>query len=207
VIWILLGLAVLVVASLSWWASMKEWVRKSAEEKREALQLLIERSPPLITVGVVAAQFGYYTFDIGGDHFEYRVYSHLVLLLFMSAVWLLGQLATYLPTTRPLRRWMAFGVLLLFIACAQPIPWTHWAKTNNLEARLEIFRLTQPLAPSFPKWIRPVVGQWDGWQEWLISRTRCACAIRSTRCLGSASGTCCPNAERWIFARIPWASL
>ncbi|MBW2587136.1 MAG: hypothetical protein JRD92_09350 [Deltaproteobacteria bacterium] len=172
-IWILLALAVLVVAAPAWRASAKHWATEPADEKRDALRLLIERSPPVITIGVVVAHFGYYTFNIGGDHFEYRVYSHLVLLLFVSAVWLLGQLASYLPSARPLRPRMAFGVLLLFIACAQPIPWTHWAKTHNLEDRQETFRLTERVAPSFPMPIRPLVAQWDRWQEWLIAHSVC----------------------------------
>jgi len=127
----------------------------------------------VITVAIVLAHFAYYTFDIGGDHFEYRVYSHLVLLLFVSVVWLLGQLATQLPATRPLRPWMAFGVLLVFIACALPIPWTHWAKTRDLDTRPETYRLIQPVAPSLPKWARPIVERWDGWQEWLITHSVC----------------------------------
>jgi arabinofuranosyltransferase len=173
VIWILLALAVLILASRSWWTSIGQWKKEPAEKKVDAVRLLIERSPPLITIGAVVAHFGYYTFNIGGDHFEYRVYSHLVLLLFVSAVWLLGQLATRMPERRPLRPWVAFGVLLLFIACAQPIPWTHWAKTHNLDTRRETYRLTQPVAPSFPRWIRPLVDEWDGWQEWLITHSVC----------------------------------
>jgi len=173
VIWILLALTALIVACVPWWTSIEGWTKEPAEQKREALRLLIGRLPPVITVGTVAAHFGYYTFDIGGDHFEYRVYSHLVLLLFVSAVWLLGQLANNLPATRPLRAWMASGILLLFIACAQPIPWTHWAKTHDIESRRETFRLTQPVAPSLPTWIRPVVERWDGWQEWLIAHSVC----------------------------------
>jgi arabinofuranosyltransferase len=172
VIWIVLALAVLIVASASWWTNIKEWTQEPAQ-RREAVWLLIERSPPVIAVAIVLAHFGYYTFDIGGDHFEYRVYSHLVLLIFVSAVWLLGRLATYLPESRPLRPWMAVGVLLLFIACAQPIPWTHWSKTHDLETRPETFRLIQPIASSFPKGVRPIVEKWDGWQEWLIAHSVC----------------------------------
>jgi arabinofuranosyltransferase len=68
---------------------------------------------------------------------------------------------------------VAFGVMMLFIACAQPIPWTHWAQTHDLEDRQETFRLTERVAPSFPKPIRPLVAQWDHWQNWLISHSVC----------------------------------
>jgi arabinofuranosyltransferase len=173
VIWMVLALSVLIVASAPWWKNIKEWTKEPAEKKREAVMLLIERSPPLIAVAVLIAHFGYYTFDIGGDHFEYRVYSHLVLLIFVSAVWLLGRLATHLPETRRLRPWMAFGILLVFVVCAQPIPWTHWAKTHDLETRRETYRLIQPVAPSFPKGVRPIVQKWDSWQEWLIAHSVC----------------------------------
>ena len=43
---------------------------------RERWIAWLEQSPPVITVGILVAHFGYYTFGIGGDHFEYRVYSH-----------------------------------------------------------------------------------------------------------------------------------
>jgi len=86
---------------------------------------------------------------------------------------MLAQLARYLPEKRPLQDWMVSAVLLLFIACALPIPWTHWDKTHNMEERRETFRLTMPVAPRFPSWIRPAVAKWDDWQEWLIAHSVC----------------------------------
>ena len=51
----------------------------------------------LVEAAVVATllvHFSYYTFVIGGDHFEWRVYCHLILLVFVSLVWLLDKAGT-----------------------------------------------------------------------------------------------------------------
>ena len=45
-------------------------------------------APETLAVAAVSAHVAYYTFVIGGDHFEYRVYSHLVPLLAVSGLWL-----------------------------------------------------------------------------------------------------------------------
>jgi arabinofuranosyltransferase len=172
-VWLGLALVVLCFASVSWWKAVKEFCAESRDDRLESLRLLIVRSPAAIAALVVVFHVGYYTFDIGGDHFEYRVYSHLILLLFVTAVWLLGRLAVILETTRPLRAWMAALVLSLFIVLAQPIPWVHWAKTHDLMERRDTFRLIEPVAPSFPHWARPLVEEWDKWQAWLIAHSVC----------------------------------
>jgi len=145
----------------------------TSSSSREEWVAWIQKSPAVITVGVVVAHFAYYTFRIGGDHFEYRVYSHLVLLLFVSTVWLLGRLVRCLPDESPLQRRVVLGVMVLFVASSYPIPWSHWAQTRGLETRRETFRLAQPLSPSFPSISRPIVARWDEWQAWLIDHFVC----------------------------------
>jgi arabinofuranosyltransferase len=138
---------------------------------RERWIAWLEQSPPVITVGILVAHFGYYTFRVGGDHFEYRVYSHLILLLFVSAVWLLSWIVRCWPGPKPLRSRVVFAAMLFLIVSSWPIPWSHWAQTHNRSTRAETFPLIQPLAPSFPGWARPIIARWDDWQAWLIGHS------------------------------------
>ncbi len=129
--------------------------------------------PIVITVCVVVAHVGYYTFIVGGDHFEYRVYSYLILLLFVSSLWALATLVRHLTTHRSFRLLGVYCGLILFIVSSYPIPWIHWNGTRHIEERKQSFRLIYPVAPHFPQWIRPVVSEWDAWQKWLIHRSVC----------------------------------
>lgn len=115
-----------------------------------------------VVVGALAGHFAYYTLIIGGDHFEYRVYSHLVPLLWVSFVWLLDRLAL-VPA------W-ALGLTVLSLALAQPIPWTHWAISQTYGTRLETWAMRLPVAPHFPAPLRPYVAVFDQLQDWLIVR-------------------------------------
>ncbi|GIK55367.1 MAG: hypothetical protein BroJett015_10300 [Chloroflexota bacterium] len=113
-----------------------------------------------VIVGTVLAHFAYYTLIIGGDHFEYRVYSQLVLLIFVSAVWLLNRLEFH-----------AVGALVylgLFILASWPIPWVHWQETNRVHQQDEEFFIHIPIAHRFPVWIRPYMQTFDDVQAWLI---------------------------------------
>jgi arabinofuranosyltransferase len=124
-----------------------------------------ENYPLLVMLGVVLGHFSYYTLIIGGDHFEYRVYSHLILLLFASAIWLLSRITRLAGPV--------LAGLAIFILASYPIPWTHWLETKDLKGREETLFLTRPIAQRFPSWARPVAGQWDDWQKWLIARMVC----------------------------------
>jgi arabinofuranosyltransferase len=116
----------------------------------------------IIVVGALAAHFAYYTFIIGGDHFEYRVYSQLVPLLLVSFVWLVNALA--------MRPALALSLTILSLAAALPIPWTHWALSQQRTTRLESWIMRVPVAPHFPGLLRPYVQVFDDLQDWLIQR-------------------------------------
>lgn len=116
-----------------------------------------------ITVGTVSAHVGYYTFFIGGDHFEYRVYSQLILLGFVSTVWMLSAL-----DWRPR---VAFPIFIAFILASYPVAWVHWAETQDVTKRGKSYRLIQPIAHNFPPPLRSLVAVWDSWQEWMIERS------------------------------------
>ncbi|MBM3316351.1 MAG: hypothetical protein FJY75_00720 [Candidatus Eisenbacteria bacterium] len=107
----------------------------------------------------------YYTLVIGGDHFEYRVYSHIVPLSLVAFVWMLN-LARIRP--RASLALMAAAVLL-----ALPVPWTHWAQTRRLETREETFLMRAPVAPHWPAAARWYARTFDALQDWLINRFVC----------------------------------
>jgi arabinofuranosyltransferase len=116
-------------------------------------------------VGLLRAHGLYSTFVIGGDHFEYLVYSHLVVLLWLTAIWMLLRI-------RPDRR-LLYGALAVFLLASLPIPWLHWARTSDLWTRRQSFMLKQSLADSFPPPLDRAVAAWDEWQRWLIDHNVC----------------------------------
>jgi arabinofuranosyltransferase len=131
-----------------------------------ALFWLLRRPRPsaqaAVAVAVLLAHFGYYTFAIGGDHFEYRVYSHLVPLLFVSAAWLLAQ--ARVP------RGAGVALLAAFVALSWPIPWAHHLATRDLETRAETHKLVVPVAPRLLPPLRWLASPFDDLQAWLIPR-------------------------------------
>ncbi len=118
-----------------------------------------------MVIGTLLVHFSYYTFIIGGDHFEYRVYSHLVPLIFVSCVWLLNTLRA---TSR-----QALIFIGLCVLSALPIPWTHWSMTHNMNSQQEDYRRDVPIASQFPQFIRPYIREFDTLQSWLIERLVC----------------------------------
>jgi len=97
----------------------------------------------------VLAHFLYYTVDVGGDHFEYRVYSQLVPLLALS-------LASMLMRLSPQPR-VFHGVFATYVALSLPIPWVHHAATSD-PARYETI---VAINDRFPEPVRPLVAVWD----------------------------------------------
>jgi arabinofuranosyltransferase len=117
----------------------------------------------LLVLGAIAAHIGYYTLKIGGDHFEYRIFSYLIPLVFLSAAWFLVRLTH--------RSWALHAGMAALWLMSLPIPWLHWQQTHELNEReLYLFR---PVAPLFPQPFRPLVARWDGWQHWLINHSVC----------------------------------
>jgi arabinofuranosyltransferase len=154
---------------------------------------LIERGPAWITLGTVAGHTLYYTFAIGGDHFEYRVYSHLILLSLLSLPWLAGRLS---PRPR-----FAICALLLLIATSWPIPWTHWWYTRDLDTRDDTFKLALAVSPLLPAPFSWIAEPWDEWQEWLISHSVCR-RHQEHKVFYSTQKEWYPSRE--VGARIPW---
>jgi arabinofuranosyltransferase len=131
----------------------------------DRLARVLAAAPTLALFATLAAHVGYYTLIIGGDHFEYRVYSHLVPLMFVSAAFMAAQ-----RFERPV---VVMGSVVLFVLASWPIPWGHWALTKDLQDRASTFKMTVPVASHFPLPFRPVASAWDELQAWLIPHFVC----------------------------------
>ncbi len=118
------------------------------------------RAPQCAGVLALLLHFAYYTFVVGGDHFEFRVYSHLLPLIFLAVAWSLIRLDRGPRLTLVL----AGAVLLLSL----PLPWTHWALTKDLQTRAQTHVLRMPVAPSWPAPVRWYASAFDRAQAWLI---------------------------------------
>ena len=99
-----------------------------------AREALVVAQRLLAAVGLLLAHWLYYTFVIGGDHFEYRVYSHLVVLLWMTAIWMLVRI-------RPDRRLRLRGARLSscwrrsrFPGCTGLRTRRLWTRQGDLQA-------------------------------------------------------------------------
>ena len=116
----------------------------------------------------IAAHMIYYTFLIGGDHFEFRVYSHLIPLIMVSFIWMLAALR--------LRPAAATALLALFVLCSWPIPWTHWVESQRYTSRettgflkVSVAEAISQQLPATPAWLLSYLRFYDEQQFWLIS--------------------------------------
>jgi arabinofuranosyltransferase len=115
-------------------------------------------------VATMIAHVSYYTFIIGGDHFEYRVYSHLVPLTLLSAVWMMNQLVA----RRRASRTLAVSALIALVFLSIPIPWSYWYRSRHLSTRAQTKDLRLSTAEIFPPGLRWYARWFDDLQEWLI---------------------------------------
>jgi arabinofuranosyltransferase len=148
-----------------WAALALAWLVGRLARPAAAARDAVRGLDALAVVGALLFHFGYYTFYIGGDHFEYRVYSHLVPLLFVSGAWLAARV---LP-----RPGLAAAALGVFVLASWPIPWTHWRGTRDIATWREAENLTYAVAPRLPSVLAPLTRPFDRWQAWLIERYAC----------------------------------
>jgi arabinofuranosyltransferase len=152
------------------WALLARVGRRAAREAGETrgtgmLETVKAYGLPALVVATVLLHLGYYTFVVGGDHFEYRVYSYAVPLLFVALAWALNRL--------DLKPALALGLALGFVLLSMPVPWTHWALTKDLNTRAETHVLYVPVAPAWPKPLRWYAELFDRSQSWLIEHHVC----------------------------------
>lgn len=113
----------------------------------------------------IVTHLSYYTFIIGGDHFEYRIYSFTVILLLLSFVYMLNAL-----------QWTAgrsSTALIVFIMLSWPVQWIHWLYSQSVDNRADSFRLQVAVAPRLPPSLRWYGEAFDSVQSWLIDRSVC----------------------------------
>jgi len=111
--------------------------------------LLVERFPATAAVGTWCAFVGYYTLVVGGDHFAWRPFAHLVPLLFVSALVMAGSL-----------HWgprLLLGGLVLFAVAANSFGWwfDHALRGREKDGFLRASTaLPSPLGGLFHEWDR-----------------------------------------------------
>ncbi|HTF90055.1 MAG TPA: hypothetical protein VK843_16695, partial [Planctomycetota bacterium] len=145
--WFLLGVG-LVAAVL--------WIRRGKRWRLQAWQ---------IAVAAVLANAAWYTLWLGGDHFEFRIYAHLVPLAWLGLLGILGALSASPRATAVI---LAAQLLL-----SLPIQWTHWALTHELITYQQARDLSVQVAPHLPRAMRPYAAAYDEMQAWLNSHLVC----------------------------------
>lgn len=121
---------------------------------RLRLSLLLTRDlPASAAVATAVVHVGYYVVVVGGDHFEYRVFSYLMPLLMLALLALLAKLSV-----RPRTAALAFVTYGLFAA----VGWLHFALVRPAVA--PDYDL---LGDKLPGWLQPLVRGYDRDQLWL----------------------------------------
>lgn len=118
---------------------------------------------PVATIGVTATlliHVAYYTLIVGGDHFEYRVYNHIIPFCFIAFVWGLNRLH--------LSRGVALALTIVFILLSLPVQWTQWALAKERNTRRDTHMMIEPIAQAWPLPVRWYANVFDDLQSWLI---------------------------------------
>ena len=112
-------------AALVWLALAATWVVVAALRGASLWALLGRAWPALVATGTWLGYVGYYTLVVGGDHFGWRPFAHLVPLLFWSVQWLAGAIGLRTRTMLPL--------LAAFTAFANGFGWWFEGKLVGRE--------------------------------------------------------------------------
>ena len=119
-----------------------------------------------MAIATVLFNAGYYTFVIGGDTFEYRVYSHLVPLILLALVGLLAA-ADVAP-----RR--ALATLVAFVVLGSPVAWIHWRAALEVPAEQAAGEdVSVPIAQYMPPGLGWYGELFDTTQDWLVRHLVC----------------------------------
>lgn len=138
------------------------WLLQQTWRRRTALLLQIWKRPAeAAAVTVLLAHAGYYTWVVGGDHFEYRVFCHLV-------PWQACLVAVTAARLWPRHGRRAAVAALLLLAAAGGFGWYH-AQLTRAEGAAGFVAL----APRAPVWLQPLLLPFDRAQAWLQLRKVC----------------------------------
>lgn len=136
-----------------WLAVAIVWLAKKARAPGPLALLQRAHLGGAAVAAVFLFHFAYYTFYMGGDLFEWRVYSHLVPWLPLSLLGMARSLGWRTRTTvAVLGAWLVLGL---------PVGWIKYAAADG------------DVAPQLPGFVQPLVRPYDDWQRWLSDRLVC----------------------------------
>ncbi len=125
-----------------------------ARDRRFLVRTVLEQPAATAAVAATLLHAAYYVVQIGGDHFEYRVFSHLVPLCVLAVAAMTAQLAR--GARLPLLAVLVMGI-------TSGVSWVHCALTRDMPLH-GFVRIT----PQLPAWAQPF-GRWfDRQQAWLL---------------------------------------
>ncbi len=130
------------------WAVQFVWVHR-----RGLVGALWARVPGLCALAALTLHVCYYVFRVGGDHFEYRVLSHLVPLLWLGLGAMFARLAR--------RPWAVLAMLVLSFG-ASTLGWVHFVASRDMKVEL-----ISPLADKVPAVLRPLF-RWHDMHQALL---------------------------------------
>ena len=126
--------------------------------QRTALRALFgQHFAALAAVGTWLAFVGYYTLVVGGDHFAYRPFAHLIPLLFFALLGMVSQLV--------LRPRLGLVLLCLIAVCSNTFGWWYESAQRGRE-KDGFVRASTTLPAPLGALFRP----WDRCQAWLRLR-------------------------------------
>jgi arabinofuranosyltransferase len=167
-----------------WLAVAFVWLLQKARSPGPLALLQRRHLGGAAVASVFLFHFAYYTFYMGGDLFEWRVYSHLVPWLPLSLLYMVRSLGWRPRTT--------VVVLATWLALALPIGWVKYAANDG------------DVAPHLPSFLQPLVRPYDDWQRWLGDRLVCKRNYEMKVNLAMFESRAPTRAEG---ARIPWQDL
>ncbi|MSP57149.1 MAG: hypothetical protein EXR69_16365 [Myxococcales bacterium] len=120
----------------------------------------VARSPGALVSATMLAHAAFYIVWMGGDHFEYRVFAHLILPLYVSGAWLAQWIS-------PNPVWLVGG-MLSFTMLSWPIAWTEWRLSLERSTREDTTLMVMPVADALPGPLKPAARAWEALQRWLV---------------------------------------
>ncbi len=140
-----------------WFPIAALWLLVECVRSGRAIPGLLWRGAPAVAaVLVVGFHAAYYVLRVGGDHFEYRVLSHLVPL---------GVLACVVMAARCTASFLLPMAAAASLGLASTFSWLHFGLTRDPTC----FGL-QTLTPQVPAVLQPITRWFDRQQLWLFSR-------------------------------------
>ena len=162
---------VIVLLIVAYRTTVKYLKSKRTDLKIAERFISVFQTPPdrkvctIVAVTTVVLHLSYYTFVIGGDHFEWRVYSHLPPLLMLSFVYFMSVL-----NFSPGRTIIS---LALLIALSIPIPWVHHFEEKKI-TRLDVADTVKiKVSKKLPFFFKPLARLNEHFQSWLIDHLVC----------------------------------